>query len=108
MLGCPLTMTRVLYLAVAPCGLEASTEGKLDCSWKELGFPRQLVNTKWFPFPFCLWWLGNVAYTYLMKLSIFKLNKYMFLVFFSLLELCSRKKQVYVLLSLLPDGEISD
>lgn len=40
MLGCPLTMTRVLYLAVAPCGLEASTEGKLDCSWKELGFPR--------------------------------------------------------------------
>lgn len=40
------------------------------------------------PFPFSVWWLGYAAYTYLMKLSIFILNKY--IRFFSWLELCSR------------------
>lgn len=76
MLGCPLTMACVLHLAVAACGLETSIEGKLDCNWKELGFSRHLVNTKLLPFTFSLWWLGNAAYTYLMKLSVFILNKY--------------------------------
>lgn len=38
MLGCPLTATHALCPAVAACGLETSIEGKLDCSWKDLGF----------------------------------------------------------------------
>lgn len=42
MLGCPLTTAHALCPAVAACGLETSIEGKLDGSWKKLGFSRHV------------------------------------------------------------------